>query len=138
VDALDGLHVLLEVDDGMLPRLQPLGEEAGGLSSVRHNPIDHILPSSRTYGVRVRVGNGLVAGDAGDSLLSRRSSHLWGFDLCGFALVFADAGESFHCVSGVFLQKVSGMVLVLCLVLYNKVSNSKILFQQSRKPTARS
>jgi hypothetical protein len=31
VDLLDGLHVLLQVDDGMLPRLQPLSEEAGGL-----------------------------------------------------------------------------------------------------------
>lgn len=31
VDLLDGTHVLLEVDDGMLPSLQPLREEAGSL-----------------------------------------------------------------------------------------------------------
>jgi hypothetical protein len=35
VNLLDGLHVLLEVADGMLPGLQPLGEQAGSLLRVR-------------------------------------------------------------------------------------------------------
>ena len=39
MDLLDGLEVLFEVDNGMLPGLQSLGEEASGLLHVRQIPV---------------------------------------------------------------------------------------------------
>ena len=92
VNLLDSAHVLLEVDDGMFPRLQPLGEEAGSLSRKSDTAPMAATPIDPTYGVGVRVGDGLVARDAGDGLLAGGGPGCCGGGhLCGFWSVVADA-----------------------------------------------
>lgn len=91
MDLLDGAHVLLEVDDGMFPRLQPLGEEAGSLCRKSDTALEAATPIDPTYGVGVRVGDGLVARDAGDGLLAGGSPGCCGGGhLCRFWSVVAD------------------------------------------------